>query len=325
MKEIRTAIPAKKKIGKALLVAKPWKGGLGHYVYSALQDFFEEVEWLKTYPVGWLDVISYRNGKEKWRTRLTEKIASTRYDIAFFINTLAEFSALEKSDKHIVWLTDDPRPVLGHLDAFGKVYLADAGYKDDIKPHLKDGRFGGILPFAYLPRIHEPYSGGREPKGICFIGNRDPKRDVFLKAVIKHKVHIKVYGNYFLQDSLFWSFPQHFLPSVANSKMGRIYARYSMSLNIHAQVVRHGTNMRTYECAGYGIPQMVEYRPGLTDYFDADKEIVVFHSTDELIDKIDAFTKNKFEFQKMAINARRRASSEHSYHHRISTLIDGIR
>lgn len=318
------ALQNRKKTGRALLVAKPWKGGLGHYFFHALQDFFKDVEWFATYPVKFSDKISYRSGKIRWRQRLAERIDSARYDVAFFINTLSEFSGLTNSDKHILWITDDPRPVSGCLDAFGQVYLADAGYEKDITPHLRKGQFGGVLSFAHLPEIHTPYKKGNVKNGICFIANRDPKRNAFLKALFTQSLYTKVYGNYFFKDSLFWSHPFNFLPSVPNSKMGKVYSRFSISVNIHAQVVRQGTNMRTFECAGYGVPQFVEYRPGLTDYFEPDREIIVFSSVDDMVEKLNAHSQNKNALNIMANNARKRALEEHTYHHRINTLINGI-
>lgn len=115
---------------------------------------------------------------------------------------------------------------------------------------------------------------------MCFIANRDPKRDYYLKALIETGSDIKSYGNYFAKTALYWRRPTSFFPKVKTEKMGSVYAKYSASLNIHAQVVRGGTNMRTFECAAYGIPQLVEYRNGLEEYLEPDKEILVFQDTD---------------------------------------------
>ena len=311
----------KKKACKVLLIAKPWKGGLGQYFFQALQDFFEDVHWILTYPVGFHDQLAYRRNKKRWRIGLTHQIASADYDIAFFINTINEFAKLEHSDRNIIWITDDPRPVIQQLDAYGRVYLADPGYKDDVIPYLRGTQYGGILPFAHLPGTHTPHRCDQPKNGVCFIGNRDPKRDPFFDALLSSKVILKIYGNYFLKSPLFWRYPGSILPAVPNLKMGRIYSRYAMAINIHAQVVRGGTNMRTFECAGYAIPQAVEIRPGLEDYFEPEREIAVFRSSSEAVEKIERLIKDQKMLQAMAHRAREHALAAHTYHHRIKTLL----
>ncbi|MDF1591689.1 MAG: glycosyltransferase [Desulfobacterales bacterium] len=310
--------------GKVILVAKPWKGGLSNYFFRALQDLSEHVKWFFTYPVGLKDKLDYRKNKKKWGMRLAEEIASTEYDIAIFINTIKEFSALDHSDKHVIWITDDPRLVLGQLEPFGRVYLADPGYRDEVVPHLKKQKFGGILPFAHLPEIHKPFKAVNTQHDVCFIGNQDPKRDIYLKALLSSRIDFKVYGNYFLKSSLYWLHPRSFSPPVSNYVMGKIYSQYSISLNIHAQVVREGTNMRTFECAGYGITQVVEFRSGLSEYFEPDKEIIFFRSPREMIEKIEALRKNKVLSHNLAKMARKRVLSDHTYQHRAKTIIEGL-
>ncbi len=314
----------KNKRGRALLVAKPWKGGLGQYFYRALQDFFTDVKWFCTYPAGMADSLSYRADKHQWRLRLSEKIAAADYDLAIFINTIDAFSTMQHSDKNIVWLTDDPRPVSRYLKPFGKVYLADPGYQDDVIPFLKKGQFGGILPFAHLPEVHHPFNGNPSKRGVCFIGNRDPKRKTYIKALLSSGIEIAVYGNFFLKDRLFWKYPGRFHPPIANSRMGEIYSRFSLSLNIHAQVVRGGTNMRTFECAGYGIPQAVEQRPGISEYFEPGREIVVFNSPEEMVEILKVTGRDGHVLARMAKRAQERAIAEHTYHHRIQKLLEGL-
>ena len=99
---------------------------------------------------------------------------------------------------------------------------------------------------------------------------------------------------------MFWQYPFSFRPAVANDAMGDVYARHKIALNIHARVVRRGTNMRTFECAGYGIPQIVEYRPGIENYFTPEKEILIFRDVDEMAAQIHSLLDDPARAQNMA-------------------------
>jgi spore maturation protein CgeB len=83
--------------------------------------------------------------------------------------------------------------------------------------------------------------------------------------------------------------------------------------------------MRTFECAAYGIPQVVEFRPGLSEYFEPDKEIIVFRSPGEMVAKIEEMIKDKALLHKMARMARMRVLANHTYQHRVKTLIEDFR
>jgi spore maturation protein CgeB len=106
--------------------------------------------------------------------------------------------------------------------------------------------------------------------------------------------------------------------------MGRIYSGHKVSLNIHADVVRRGTNMRTFECAAYGIPQLIEDRPGLEAFFSSGDEIATFVEVEELQERLVRLLSDPVSASAMALRARRRVFKEHSYHHRCVALLEGV-
>ena len=310
---------------KVLLVAKPWRGGLADYVYRALNSLFPgRVEWIPTRPTSFSGRIAYRRNKKEWNRRLTEKIAAEKRNITFFINHLSDFSRLDYHPGNILWLTDGPSPVPGEYAPYAKVFLSDPGYLDAVASVVTEERLGGELGFACCPEIHKADTFRGESKGICFIGNKDPKRDAYIATMLKARQDITVVGNYFLRHSLFWRYPKSFLPSVENAKMGEIYANHKLSLNLHANVVRQGTNMRTFECAAYGIPQLVEYRPGLDKYFDLDSELLTFVDEIDMLEKARVLLSDNKKRNDLAKNAINRVLSEHTYENRLKTILKEI-
>ena len=308
---------------KVLLIAKPWRGGLARYIFLALEQLFPgRVEWVPTRPVSFADQLLYRLNKQRWEQLLVEKIRTADRDMALFLNHLPPFSSLTFHPGNVLWLTDGPDPSSGDFAPYAKVFLSDSGYLPNVARVLPNERLGGELGFAYSPAIHHWRKTRSERKQLCFIGNKDPKRDPYIEALLNSDIACSFVGNYFLRHRLFWRLPGSFSSSVSNEKMGLTYADHQLSLNLHAQVVRQGTNMRTFECAGYGIPQLVEYRPGLEKYFEADREILTFSGPEEMLDNAKKLLSDPEYRKKLAANAMSRAAEEHTYVHRMQTILE---
>lgn len=311
---------------RVLLVAKPWRGGLAQYVRRALEILFPgRICWLPTYPRDAYDHLRYRLDRRAWRRSLVSQINRMRYNLAVFINTLPEFEALEARPTNVLWITDDPRLSLDRLVPFGRVFISDPGYENEVRRAVGREQFGGVVPFACDPGLHRLGEGDHpDYRGLCMIANRDAKRDRYLDQLFISRRSIRVYGNYFLKHRLFWRHPASFRPPVPNGRMGAVYAHHQASLNVHAQVVRGGTNMRTFECAAYGIPQVVEHRPGIENLFTPGEEIRVFHDESGMIEQIDRVLKDRREAKRLAERATIRALSEHTYEQRVRALLEDL-
>ncbi|MDP9128353.1 MAG: glycosyltransferase [Pseudomonadota bacterium] len=316
---------------KALLIAKPWKGGLGRYFFTALQTMFpNQVEWIATRPQSLAERIAFRRDPKAWWQALLHRIENTPCEAAFFISHRKEFRALKPKPHYVLYIVDDVKLTPADAGTFSKIYLSDPGYEAELRAVCAPVQFGGVLPFAHCKNLHRPLSLAgatqkAEPRDVghdlCFIGNRDGKRDPLLERLFKEGLRPLIIGNYFMKSPLFWRYPLHFRPGVPNAGMAAIYARHKIALNIHAKVVREGTNMRSFECAGFGIPQIVEYRPGIESYFEPNKEILLYRDGDEMVAQIRRLLRDPAGAKAMAEAARRRALAEHTYEHRLKTAL----
>jgi spore maturation protein CgeB len=309
---------------KIVLVAKPWRGGLASYLFRALQDLFPgEAQWWPTRPIQAAERLEFLRNREAWYGRLMERLVSAEAGAIVFINHLKMFDDLPPRPRKVLWLTDDPKPQAGELSPYEKICLTDPGYADGVAASVGD-RYRGEVPFGFCPTVHVPAPPASRPDDVCFIGNRDPKRDRYLASLLIRGFRPTVVGNYFLRHRLFWRYPACFRPAVANDRMGRVYAGHRVSLNIHAEVLRQGTNMRTFECAAYGIPQLVEYRPGIERFFTPGEEIATFSDEAEMLERLSGLLAEPSRAAGLAARARRRALREHSYHRRAVSLLEGI-
>ncbi len=309
---------------KILLVAKPWRGGLARYLQEALEALVPgSVEWLPTYPSSLAERIAYRKNRREWRSGLAKRVAESDCNAAIFINHVPGFEELKPRDEYVLWITDNPLPVVRNSTPYKRVYITDPGYREEVAVATAN-RFCGVLGFACLPSVHTPGVRANGGRGFCFIGNRDPKREPYLRRLCHAGKDIRVYGNHFPFHSLCWRFPGRFRPSVPVDRMGSIYARHLASINIHAKVVRGGTNMRTFECAGYRIAQVVERLPGLEALFSPGEDILTFQSPDELMEQMARLEEDRKLARSLAVSAERRARAEHTYFHRARRLLDGL-
>ncbi len=277
-----------------------------------------QVEWVSTRPQTFAEKILYRCDPEAWREQFLKKIETTPCDAAFFIGWNKDFRSLKPNPNFTLYLIDDLHILPGDSQAFGRVFLSDPGYENELRAIVKPEQYGGVLPFAHHPALHHPMPFSGTKKDLCFIGNRDAKRDPYLERLFADGFRPRIVGNYFGKTPLFWQYPLAFWPAVSNDRMGGIYARHKVSLNVHARVVREGTNMRTFECAGYGIPQLVEYRSGIENYFEPEKEILFFRNEDEMVAQLRMLLNNSAGAQAMADAAHRRSLAHHTYKHRIA-------
>lgn len=82
-----------------------------------------------------------------------------------------------------------------------------------------------------------------------------------------------------------------------------------------------GLNVRTFEAAGIGAFQMVDWRPGLAQLFKDGEEIISFKNMAELPEKIDYWLNNPAEREKIAQAGKERAHREHTYELRLKLIL----
>ena len=88
-------------------------------------------------------------------------------------------------------------------------------------------------------------------------------------------------------------------------EMLRVLSSVKISLNAHGDFMRYGGNMRLFETAAIGTFQIVDDRPGISDWFEIGEHLVTFSDLDDLRTKVRYYLENDEERQRIADNARR--------------------
>lgn len=93
-------------------------------------------------------------------------------------------------------------------------------------------------------------------------------------------------------------------------------------INSTAMSEGNSLNCRTFEIAGTGALQIMEYRQAIEDCFEPEKEIVTYSSFDELLSKINYYKSNPEKAMEVRNACYNRAVKEHTYQNRLELIIN---
>ncbi len=186
------------------------------------------------------------------------------------------------------------------------------------------------LPLAAQPDFHRPLelsSVERRMFGsdISFMGAGYPNRRRAFRQLLGYD--FKIWGTEWDGDADLAPFVQRQGERIDPADAVKIFNATAINLNLHSSVhdvlVGQGdfVNPRTFELACCQAFQLVDQRSLLGEMFSRE-EIAVFSGMDELKEKIDYYLTRPQERQEMAQRARTRVLAEHTYAHRMQTLLD---
>lgn len=122
--------------------------------------------------------------------------------------------------------------------------------------------------------------------------------------------------------------------SVSDKEMTWLYSNLALSLNITAlrdtYILKNPISkmhLRTFEIPMSGGLEFVSYSDEIVEYFEEDKEIVLYRSKEEMIDKARFYLneKNAHTVMKIKRLARKRAENEHTWERRFSVIFNKIK
>lgn len=177
------------------------------------------------------------------------------------------------------------------------------------------------LPEAMNPTWHK-WCFSDINNSLLFAGNAyDYRHYLIRKLVTQGGFEVKLYGN---------RPPRWADSSVKNVFLNKFIIKEEKSMEfgsslacINSTAMSEGNsiNCRAFEIAGAGGLQIMEYRPAIEDCFDPGKEILTFSSFGELTEHAERVLADKQFALTIRSNAHKRANGEHTYRHRIETIL----
>ncbi len=101
-----------------------------------------------------------------------------------------------------------------------------------------------------------------------------------------------------------------------------VFAASAVNLNISSCQLRRAVNLRVFDVPAAGGFLLSDYQPDLEDMFDADSELAIYHSEEELQDKVKYYLRHPSEREDITRKASRRVRQQHLLSMRLQLLLD---
>jgi spore maturation protein CgeB len=227
----------------------------------------------------------------------------------------------------VLWFPD-------HVGTMGRQLMFAAGYDHLFfkENHLVDssrqmlGLSAHYLPEACNPLWHRPneIADLTLSSELVVAGNMYPFRTVLLERLQRDGIRLALFGPGFPR----WAPVSlrlrraHYGTYLARSDKASVFRSALAVLNTLSPAEYSSANCRLFEACGSGATVITEARPDVDELFENGKEVLVYHSYDELVECIEWVKGNKEEARKIGDRAALRAHREYSYEVRLRQLMD---
>lgn len=110
-------------------------------------------------------------------------------------------------------------------------------------------------------------------------------------------------------------------PAVFGLEMFQLVADSLLALNIHADSSpQFASNMRLYEVTGVGSCLVSDWKKNLHEIFEPDREVAVFRSPEECVEKVKWLLEHKSAAEEMGRAGQRRTLENYTFAHRAPEL-----
>ncbi len=198
---------------------------------------------------------------------------------------------------------------------------------------LTNGR-ASYLPLAADPAEHRPLALTAAERAeyaspVSFVGAGYRNRRIAFRALLDQG--LRIWGTEWRGAGPVEAVVQRQGARVSTADSVRIFNASDVNLNLHSSTWVDGVdplgdfvNPRTFELAAAGAFQLVDQRALLPSLFTPDAEMATFTDAGELRDLVRHWLARPDERAMVAAAARRRCLAEHTYRHRMETLLESV-
>jgi spore maturation protein CgeB len=231
------------------------------------------------------------------------------------------------------WFVEDFR-TLGYWEHVASCY--DHFFTIQRGSFFEELEKGGIKNYYYLPQacspsVHKPLDldSGEKQKykaDLSFMGAAYYNRKQCFPRLLDFD--FKIWGTEWDLGTAVGKRVQNKNERVSTEDCVKIYNTGKINLNLHSSTFHQDVNPngdfvnpRTFEIAACGAFQLVDERSELSSLFKPGEEIVTFKDIDDLKNKIAYFLDRKEEREAIAVRARIKAISDHSFERRLEEML----
>lgn len=99
-----------------------------------------------------------------------------------------------------------------------------------------------------------------------------------------------------------------------------VYSNSKINLNITLRSIQTGIPLRAFDIMGNGGCLLTNYQEDFLEYFEPDKDLIMYGSQDEALEKIEFYLKNDTIREKIAHSGFQKVMNGHTYSDRVDVL-----
>jgi len=109
------------------------------------------------------------------------------------------------------------------------------------------------------------------------------------------------------------------------SELGGIYKRSEINLNLTSFQMPYGVNQRVFDVPATASFLITDFQKDLFEIFEPEKDVVVFHEEEDLVEKVEFYKKRPLLREKIAQSAYQKVIKGHTYHIRLVKLYKQVK
>lgn len=181
------------------------------------------------------------------------------------------------------------------------------------------------LALSALIRIPEPLLNAIESR----VGQRSEiarvVRRIRRQRDLRHAMTDNSSDWYLQEKRLTDLYPGRIMPPTFGPDYLRILAQSDITLNCHTELTSEGLNMRMFEATGAATCLVTDHRDDIEDMFEPDREVMVYRSIEECLDKVRFLTANPSARAEIAQRGHARTRRDHMTGNRVDVIDRKIR
>lgn len=237
-------------------------------------------------------------------------------DISFVGSLYTEKCAYDR-------LTNPPEYLNGYLNGIMASQLKVYGYYfiDEVLPQDIITDFKKNFPGYYSP-VDAPYLTDEIIISQLYIGNKISSLErTQLLTMLASRFSVDIYT---MSDTTQISGIHNRGSANSMTEMPLIFHDSTINLNMTSKPIRSGIPLRIWDILGCGGFTITNYQAEIPEYFTPGEDIEVYESEEDLINKCHYYLDHPHRAKEIAQNAYENVSQNHTYQHRMETLLRTI-
>ena len=256
-------------------------------------------------------------GKEEMNKRFLELVKKEKPDYAFFLliydefdpSTFLKLKEISPNTKIFNLLSDDSWRYedYGRYWALLSDYIVTTGHKA-IKLHKKEG-IKNIFFASVVNLEHFKPLNLEKRYDVVFIGTSGKERIESIKFLRKNGIKVDIFGKNWHYDEFNSIYHGPLDSDELIKKINQSKINLSISVGVDTKPQIKGRPFEVSACRSFVLES---YFPDYLDFFEKDKEIVMFKNKEEMLEKVKYYLKHEKEREKIAQAAYEKVVKKYS-------------